>query len=182
MNKKGQNLNLIIMIVFGIASLVIGTIVAFTLISTLSGANLLQQGRTTGTVSNETGGWLNSSGYTLDSFDTWLHTAPSITAMRNGTDATVISAANYTINSNTGVVTNATALNWASIQIDYTYAIKTKEELSTTMMSTNFTAGVDNISSKIPTVLLIAAIVLILGVLAVLVGLWQKMKTGGGEL
>jgi len=40
---------------------------------------------------------------------------------------------------------------------------------------------VNNVSSKIPTVLLIAAIVLILGVLAVLVGVWQRMKMGGAS-
>jgi len=49
-------------------------------------------------------------------------------------------------------------------------------------LSANFTAGVDNVSSKIPTVLLVAAIVLILGVLAILVGVWQKMRIGGGSI
>jgi len=47
-------------------------------------------------------------------------------------------------------------------------------------MSSNFTAGIDEVSSKLPTVLLVAAIVLILGVLAVLVGVWQRMRLGGG--
>ena len=47
-------------------------------------------------------------------------------------------------------------------------------------MSSNFTAGVGNVSEKIPTVLLVAAIVLILGILAVLVGVWQRMRTGQG--
>ena len=46
-------------------------------------------------------------------------------------------------------------------------------------LSSNFTAGINNVSSKIPTVLLVAAIVLILGVLAVLVGVWQRMRMGG---
>ncbi len=47
-------------------------------------------------------------------------------------------------------------------------------------LSSNFSAGIDNVSSKIPTVLLVAAIVLILGVLALLVGVWQKMRMGAG--
>lgn len=46
-------------------------------------------------------------------------------------------------------------------------------------LSSNFTEGIDNVSRQIPTVLLIAAIVLILGVLAVLVGVWQRMRMGG---
>lgn len=54
------------------------------------------------------------------------------------------------------------------------------ENLSAFNMKANFTAGVDSVSGKIPTVLLVAAIVLILGVLAILVGVWQRMRVGGG--
>ena len=53
-----------------------------------------------------------------------------------------------------------------------------EEENATKRMSGNFTAGIDKVSSKLPTVLLVAAIVLILGVLAVLVGVWQRMRMG----
>ena len=53
------------------------------------------------------------------------------------------------------------------------------EEGAVGNLSANFTEGVNNISGKIPTVLLVAAIVLILGVLAILVGVWQRMRMGG---
>jgi len=99
-NKKGQTGGLITGLVFGIASLVIGVIIAFVIVSTLTGAGLL--------------------------------TANSAEA--NATDN----------------------------------------------LAGNFTEGVDEVSSKIPTVLLVAAIVLILGVLAILVGVWQRMRMGGG--
>ena len=56
------------------------------------------------------------------------------------------------------------------------------EANSANNMSANFTAGINNISEQIPTVLLVAAIVLILGVLAILVGVWQRMRVGGGDL
>ena len=49
-------------------------------------------------------------------------------------------------------------------------------------MSANLTSGIDKVSAKIPTILLIAAIVLILTVLAVLVGVWQRMRMGGGGI
>lgn len=49
-------------------------------------------------------------------------------------------------------------------------------------LSSNFTSGINSVSAKIPTVLLVAAIVLILGVLAVLVGVWQRMRMGGGQI
>jgi len=100
-DKKGQTGGLITGIVFGVASLIIGVIIAFVIVSTLTGSNLL---------------------------------------------------------------TTASA-----------------ENLSTFNLVQNFTAGVDSVSSKIPTVLLVAAIVLILGVLAILVGVWQRMRMGKGS-
>ena len=102
LNKKGQSGGLITGLVFGIASLVIGVVIALIIVSTLDDASLL----------------------TADS------------AEDNATDALV----------------------------------------------GNFTDGVDNVSSKIPTVLLVAAIVLILGVLALLVATWQRMRIGGGSI
>ena len=101
-NKKAQTGGLITGLVFGVASLVIGVIIAFVIVNTLTTAELLTA---------------NSS-------------------MDNATDNLV----------------------------------------------TNFTAGVDNVSSKIPTVLLVAAIVLILGVLALLVATWQRMRVGGSGI
>ena len=101
-NQKGQTGGLITGLVFGIASLVIGVIIAFVIVSTLTGAGLLTDG--------------------------------------------------------------------------------SAEDNATTNLAGNFTAGVDNVSSKLPTVLLVAAIVLILGVLVLLVGTWQRMRIGGGGI
>jgi len=100
MNKKGQTGGLITGLVFGVASLVIGVIIALVIVSTLTGAGLL-----------------------------------------SGTEQTAV-----------------------------------------TDMSANFTEGIDNVSSKLPTVLLVAAIVLIIGVLAILVGVWQRMRMGGSGI
>lgn len=46
-------------------------------------------------------------------------------------------------------------------------------------MSTNFTSGIDNVSSKIPTILLIGAVVLLFGVILLLVRQSQAMGIGG---
>jgi len=101
-NKKAQTGGLITGLIFGVASLVIGVIIAFVIVSTLNGAGLLT----------------------------------TSSAEQNSTDALV----------------------------------------------GNFTSGVDNVSSKIPTVLLVAAIVLILGVMVLLVATWQRMRIGGGGI
>lgn len=47
-------------------------------------------------------------------------------------------------------------------------------------MSTNFTSGIDNVSSKIPTILLIGAVVLLFGVIVLLVRQAGSMGIGGG--
>ena len=99
-NKKGQTGGLITGLIFGIASLVIGVIIAFVIVNTLVDADLLTDG----------------------------------SEQANATDRLV----------------------------------------------SNFTEGVDNVSNKIPTILLVAAIVLILGVLVLLVATWQRMNIGGG--
>jgi len=100
--KKAQTGGLITGLIFGVASLVIGVIIAFVIVSTLQNADLLTSG--------------------------------------------------------------------------------SAEDSATDGLVGNFTSGVDEVSSKIPTVLLVAAIVLILGVLAILVGVWQRMRMGGGSI
>jgi len=52
-------------------------------------------------------------------------------------------------------------------------------ENASTRMATNFTAGIDNVSSKIPTILLIAAVVLLFGVIVFLVQRSKQMGIGG---
>ena len=56
-----------------------------------------------------------------------------------------------------------------------------KEKNATDNLISNFTKGIDNVSSKIPTVLLIAAVVLILGVLVLLWTQYKRMNIGGGR-
>lgn len=56
----------------------------------------------------------------------------------------------------------------------------TAEQNATTDLIGNFTTGIGNVSSKIPTILLIAAVVLLLSVLLILWGLYKKMNVGGG--
>ena len=181
MNRKGQTGGLITGLIFGIASLVIGVIIAFTITSTLSSSNLLTAGRTTQTVNNESG-WVNSTGYTLTgASNDYVYGSFSITILLNATDNSTIDVGNASVTSD-GIVYNASATEINDALITYTYSLKSSEELSTEHLSTNFTKGIENVSSKIPTILLVAAIVLIIGVLAILVGVWQRMRMGGQQL
>ena len=49
----------------------------------------------------------------------------------------------------------------------------------TSRMATNFTEGIDNVSDKLPTILLIAAVVLLFGVIVLLVKQSSAMGIGG---
>jgi hypothetical protein len=177
MDKKGQSGGLVTGLVFGIASLIIGIIVAFVLVSTLTGAGLLPQDSVT--TLNEAAGIVNNTGYTLAGTSYAGATGYSLTAASNG--STQLTLTNFTVSS-TGVVRNASAQVYELVVFNYTYSKDSKETITTDALSANFSKGVSNISSKIPTILLVAAIVLIIGVLAVLVGVWQRMKMGGGQL
>jgi len=54
------------------------------------------------------------------------------------------------------------------------------EENAVSNMTSNFTDGIDNISEKIPTILLIVAVVFLFGALVLLVRQSQIMGVGGG--
>jgi len=181
-SKKGQTAGLVTGIVFGIASLIIAVIIAFVIVSTLTDANLLQAQRTTSTVTNESG-WLNATDYTLDEVLTsrLSYTLTAIWANETGLYDVSVPTANATVSA-AGVVVTADADDYDDVVFTYTYVTKTNEELSAGALSTNFSSGVDNVSGKIPTILLVAAIVLILGVLVLLIGAWQRMRVGGGSI
>lgn len=51
-----------------------------------------------------------------------------------------------------------------------------------TSMSTNFTNGINEVSAKIPTILLIGAVVLLFGVILLLVRQSQSMGIGSGSI
>lgn len=184
MNKKGQtNFGLLVGLVMAVTALIIGIIIALTITSTLSDANLLGSADTqTLSVINETDGFINITGYQLGTANS-SRTNFAITESWNITTTPVlILAANYTV-TNGGVVTNSTTLNFADVNFTYTFTFTnpfgSKEQESVDKLSANFTEGINRIGEKVPTVLLIMAIVVILSVLAILVGVWKRLNIGG---
>jgi len=180
-NKKAQTGGLVTGLIFGITSLVIGVIIAYVIISTLTSANLLSGSRTAVSVIGEPG-HLNGSGYTLAEYSTTHAILDSfaISLIINDSGGLItIDSANYSLSG--GVLSNITGDGyWDFVNISYGYSLYSDEELSTESLRVNLTEGIDNVASKVPTILLVAAIVLILGVLALLVGMWQRMRMGGG--
>jgi len=191
--KKAQSGGLITGLIFGVASLVIGVIIAFVIVSTLIDADLLSTGRSSGTSLHVNGTgtdtvYINSTGYPLAAanISTTVPGSFVITAAANyttGVGTDIIPSTNWTITT-AGVVYNSTdnEIGWMNVTLNYSYSIYTEEEVGASNIASNLTKGVDNVSNKIPTILLIAAIVLILGVLVLLVGAWQRMRIGGGGI
>jgi len=132
---------------------------------------------TTVTVTNETGAWLNSSGYTLDSVATG-NSDYTITAIYNTTDDVVISLANATV-STEGVVTNAT-VEWTGVYLSYTY---TDDITDDTSLNTAYDGIQDDILSMVsnffdimPTIGTILAVVILIAVIVILVIYVGKMR------
>jgi hypothetical protein len=187
LNKKGQTGGLVTGLIFGIAALVIGVIIAFVIVSTLNSAELIQNTANPLAANNETwnsnvGAYINTTGYTLAKKNTSTDSFVIVAAYNRTAGYVLIPSGNYTVSA-AGVVTNATTTVWNNVSITYTYNQNSNvEDATVDLMTGNLTSGINNVSSKIPTVLLVAAIVLILGILAVLVGVWQKMRMGGGSI
>jgi len=73
-----------------------------------------------GTVTNESGAFINSTGYTLNSASVTGFSSPAITAIFNASDDASILVGNASVSS-VGVVTNATSTTWTNVTISYTY-------------------------------------------------------------
>ena len=169
-------------IVLGLVFLIMMVIISFTIIQNLSNISTsIDSGAATAKAINETGGFANNSGYTLDqvALATGFN-SPVILELFNATDDTSVDLANVTVDSSTGIVTNATPLTWEALLITYNYDYKESQTTVETLQS-NLTTGITNVSNKLPTIFLVAAIVIILGILAILWGQFKGMSIGGSE-
>ncbi len=170
-------------LVVGIAALVISVIIAFIIVQQVSTVHEeIEVADWAGVVTNETGR-VNNVAYTLDDADVAGFISPVITALWNATTAgegsynLSVPVGNATVTS-AGVVTNATTFLWEDMYISYTYTYKGQSSAVERLQS-NFSEGIEEVADKIPTVLLIAAVVLILGVLVLLWTQYKKMNIGG---
>lgn len=185
MDKKGVSGGMVTTLIFGMASLVIAFIIAFVISQTLGSSDLLGQNRATGTTNLELANFNTTTNYTLAGVNNITRTGYTIVAIMNATNNVTFSATNYSLTKYGILYPTASGLAGegfvGNVYINYTYQFYTNEELADTNLRGNFSSGANNVSAKVPTVLLIGAIVLILSVLAVLVGVWRKMNFGSGS-
>ena len=163
----------------GVGVLIIGVILVLVIVTTLLDADLFSSDDRTTTYINEQTKAINETGITFGN-----STLPGATCVvdvaRNGTDE-IVASGNYTVSGCTltysasdGVYNNTV---W---KINSTTTYYGESEIASRGTSTNFTAGVDNISEKIPTILLIVAVVFLFGALVLLMRNAQQMGVGGG--
>ncbi len=177
MKTKFKKSGVVSDLVSGIGGLIVLVIITLVIVSTILGASLFD--RSTTTVLNELDAWINETDYTLDEFSS-IRDTYTLTAITNATSATAIVLANASLDSTTGVITNATALVFGNVSINYTYVEQNRHEVAPGVLAGNLTEGIDNVSEKIPTILLIAAVVLLFGVLILLIARSKQMGIGGG--
>ena len=116
-NKRGQlgNLQAIIAVLIIVGVLIgIGLIVLDDFLSRSNTA--------TASVTNETGGFINETGYQLGAFTVSGFNSPAIVTIRNSTggDDNLLTTGNFTLSSS-AVLTNASVTTWPSVNVSYTY-------------------------------------------------------------
>ena len=181
--KKAQGT--VTALITGVGGLIVLTVIVLIIVSTILDANLLGATPTaTQTISNETGGYINMTPYILGETATTGNSSRSafaITFAWNGTDAS-IAVGNYTVNTATGAVTNATDVTWTNVSYTYTFTYTsldtTDDKRTADNLGANFTVGLGKVSSKIPTILLIAAVVLLFAVIVILIRQAGQMGIG----
>ena len=183
-NKKG---GVVGDLISGTGGLIILVVIVMIIVSTLLGANLLGDDATTAyAVINESTGGLNATGYELSRVNVST-SGYAITAVWANVSLTpyLIPSTNYTVSTsgiltNNSIIPNATEYNDANVSYTFIYSFDNTYKVTSDNMAGNFTEGIDNVSTKIPTILLIAAVVLLFGVIVLLVRQAGAMGIGAG--
>lgn len=175
-------------LISGTGGLIILTVIVLVIVSTLLAADLLGADSTsTQTVINETNAWINETGYTLALVNA-SNSNYALTAIWNATSAgggefnLTVPLTNASVSA-VGVVTNNSAdFDWQNVSLSYTFTFThdNKYKATSDLLGSNLTSGIDNVSTKIPTILLIAAVVLLFGVIVLLVRQSGALGIAGG--
>lgn len=178
--------------IFAIGGLIIGVIVVLLIVSTIGDANLIADDSSiSNTMTNETAtAWSNNSVATLSSYSTnylywvsWNATRVMNGTANTGSNETLVEGTDYVIFSANGSIANKT--QWddgGKVQVTGSWVkTETYSKDAVTGLRNNLSDGLDNVSEKIPTILLIVAVILLFGVLYLLVRNTNLMSIFGGS-
>ena len=178
-NKSGQ---IVFSLIAGIVGLIILSIVCLLIVDTLNGADLLSNAASVSIVNESVLGFNASVGDNLAVYDL-SGVLCTVANVKNATTGTNLAAANWTAtNCNVKSLNLADQIN-TNVKVDYSYTWDGESQNAVNGMISNYTDGLNNVSSKIPTILLVAAVVLLFGAIVFLVNR-AKQTTGatGGSL
>jgi len=176
--------------VMGIGGLIIGVIVILVITTTLIESDVLtnNDGAVLTTVNESTVSAVTETGIMLANNATlYRNGACTAVTVTNSSSGYLIGSANYTVTdcriAYSHAVANAIVNNtvW-NVTYTTTYTIPTDAREGVDSLQGNFTTGIDNISEKVPTILLIIAVVFLFGALVLLVRQAGAMGIGTGSL
>jgi hypothetical protein len=175
-------------LVIGIIGLVILVIISLVVVSTISKANLVQSPALTQTNQNATiagfgGICINTSGLTDPCGKLTLCDGRNrdFTIIRIDNESAVgMTITNYTFNPVTCRFVNTTKTSYTSTNVTFTYRATSDFEASSTGLAENLTDGMSNVAEKVPTILLIASVVLLLSVLIFLIAKSREITSASG--
>ncbi|MFB6246870.1 MAG: hypothetical protein ABEI74_04755 [Candidatus Pacearchaeota archaeon] len=126
-DKKGvMGLNVAKQFLVVLLALVIIGVTALIVFQSLGDSSAIDS-TSTKTVNNETGAFINSTGY---EFNKQGVGTISVIEARNASDGTVIGSGNYTVNNSADpiVLLNATTTTFSDVNIDYNYEVDSGEQ------------------------------------------------------
>jgi hypothetical protein len=128
------------------------------------------------TVVNESGGFINSSGYTVVDADQDGFSSFVVNEIRNFTGQ-VITSPNYTY-TQAGVITSAGAENWTSVFVDYDYDSDSSQKKIADNVNNNSLSAIETYSEQSDTQFNVAAIAIVLLILLALFAIFWKFFMG----
>ena len=186
-NKKG---GIVTGTIWGIGGLILAVILILVVTSTIKNANVIGNDQVnTFTIINESKTFSGAGIMTLANTPATqsFYTSFNATRLMNGTvgltldNKTLVEGVDYQIFASNGTIGNKTTQRDGA-RVTYIW-VKTETQSQNVVnnFSSNFTTGIDNVSSKIPTILLIVAVVFLFGALILLFKYAQGMGIGGGN-
>ena len=122
------------------------------------------------TVTNETGAYINSTGYTFTNQGVGTI---NVLEARNASDGTVIGSGNYTVTD--GQLFNATATTYSDVNVDYEYQVYTE----TGNVINNASEGTSEFFTNTGTWLSLLAIVIVILIISTVIFVVNRF--GGGS-
>lgn len=131
------------------------------------------------TVINETGGFLNFSGYVVTGASSADFSNFAVTQIKNSTNGNAIATNLYTSNATTGRVTNATTVTFTAVTIDYTYLYSGAIEVQGRNVQANSLTSINTYATGSQSQFSILSISIVLVLLLGVFALFYKNVVGG---